>query len=242
MLLRRLLCVLVVFVGIGVAQAATTPLYTDTKNLPNETVVTLNLPKFDASSISVGPGQWVELTGVLVDFEVRLSDARVQLDNDSEYAQGGTAYVINTPQSFASSVTLLKTDFSTINLGDFGITSSEDFDLDPTTGDAVGQFNATGLGDYANWEPGTITAGNGGNISNLVWGNYLGTGDFQVSINALYLTSATFKGELGYFEGNTPTGTFYGAVQYSYVIVPEPMTLSLVGLGALALFRKRRSV
>lgn len=209
-------------------------------SLPNETLATLNLPKFDASAIPVGPGEWVELTGVNVAFEVRLAGARVELDNDADYPQKGTAYVSNTAQSFSSTVSLLLAGFSTINAGDFGLTASQSFDLEATTGDALG-FTATGLGDYADWQPGTLTAGNGGDIHSMVWSDYVGTGDFQVSIKSLYLTSATFEGAHGYFQGNTPSGTFYGEVEYTYVIVPEPATMSLLGMGAIALLRRRRA-
>lgn len=206
----------------------------DTVALPNDTNVTVNLSKFT--------GNLTDLTAIHVELELRLTNVQVQLDNDSTSSQVGTARIINTLKSeggFSSSVTLLKSDFDTINGGDLGINTSQVFNLDPTSGDTVGQFNATGSSDYANWSVSETTAGDSGNIASIVWEDYVGSGDFTITVNTTYVTSATFAGELGFFEGNTPTGELYANVTYEYV--PEPATLALLGFGGLLIRKRRRS-
>ena len=200
--------------------------------LVNDTNSTLTLSKFDTS---LGT-----LTNVWVQVEVRLTNARVELDNDAATAQNGTGRVWNTANSLTSTVTLLKTDFDSINKGDLAINTTQVFALDATTGDDTDVFNATGLGDYADWQPGTLTAGDSGDIASAVWAAYQGTGNFTITVNSTFLTTATFLGSYGYFEGNTPTGALYGKVIYTYDAAPEPASLSLLALGGLALLRRRK--
>jgi len=205
--------------------------------LINDTDITLYLDKIDLAPM-------YQLTNVYVEVEVRLSDARVQMDNDEVAAQEGTARVINTASSLTSTAVLLKTNYDTINNGDMGMSESQVYSLSETTGDPLGEFNATLDTDYANWQPGLLTAGDSGNISSSVWGSYEGTGQFSITINSTFVTSATFEGGNAYFEGNTPTGEFYAEVvyEYEYVDVPEPGTLTMLiaGLfGLLVIARKR---
>jgi hypothetical protein len=203
----------------------------DTQPLPGDAITTLHLSKFDTS---LGT-----LTNVWVQVEVRLSGASVELDNDAVEAQNGTAYVINAASSLTSSVTLLKADLDTINKGDLALTATQVFALSGTTGDAVGIFNATHLGDYAHWQPGTLSSGDSGDIHSIVWDGYKGTGDFTIDVNSIYLTSATFVGEHGFFQGNTPTGELYGKVIYNYI--PEPATITLLCIGTFALLKRKSS-
>jgi hypothetical protein len=234
---------LVVVLSLSFCMAATGSVFAgvvsfdDTQTLPSNVNTTLTLGKFDTS---LGT-----LTNVWVQLEVRLNDARVQLDNDAALAQTGTGQVLNVASPISSTVTLLKFDgvnFDSINAGDLGINVTQLFNLSATTGDAVG-FTATNLGDYADWQPGTLTAGDSGNIFNGVWGGYQGTGNFTITVNSAYLAGATFNGNDGYFQGNTTNGTLYGKVVYTYAAVPEPSTLVLLALGTvgLAVFARRRA-
>jgi hypothetical protein len=229
---RTLIILAALLVVTSIPAFATTTGGTDTKSLPVSTDVTLNLPKFDTA---LGT-----LTNVWVQLELRLTGASVELDNDGDLATTGTGYVVNTA-SLTSSVSLLKAvTFDTINNGDLTINASNAYSLGATTGDAIGVFNATGLGDYAHWQPGTLLSGDSGDIADFVWAGYKGTGNFTITVNSLFLTSATFAGGGGSFHGNSPEGELCGRVVYTYQPVPEPTTIGLLSLGAMSLIRKRK--
>jgi hypothetical protein len=213
----------------GTTQAALVLEDQETQNLPNETNITLNLSQFN--------GSVNDLTNVYVELELRLNGMEIALDNDADQAQEGTAHVLNTANSVTSTVNFLKTDLDTINTSDLTINASQVFNLTATSGDTVGQFDATGNGDYALWTPNTLTNGDSGNIHNSAWTDYVGSGDFSITINTTYLTSATFEGNDGYFQGNTPNGEVYAKVIYTYV--PEPATLGPLALLGFIGLRKR---
>jgi hypothetical protein len=234
-MMRKILIVFVaaLFVTAVPAFAATIP-YDDTKVLPVNTNTTLSLSKFDTT---LGT-----LTNVWVQIELRLSGTSVELDNDAIEAQNGTSYVINAASSLTSSVSLMKVGFfDSINNGDLTIIATQIFPLAGTTTDPVG-FTATLLDDYAHWLPDTLTSGDSGDIADIVWGGYQGTGNFTITVNSLYLTSATFEGSDGYFKGNTPNGELYGKVIYTYnpVPVPEPATMAILAIGALGSLKRKK--
>ncbi|HPR83731.1 MAG TPA: choice-of-anchor E domain-containing protein [Pontiellaceae bacterium] len=209
----------------GLLQAATVT-YTNSAVMNNDVNTVINLTKFDSS---LGT-----LTAVYVQYVVSIAGANVQMDNDSALAQNGTARVQNLVNSFSSGASTLSTDYTTLSKGDFQINASQVFRLSGTSGDTVGQFNITGNSDYANWTPGTLQAIGASDINSLVFSQYTGSGTYAVSINPTFTTTATFDGSDGYFQGNTPSGLFAGAVTYTYSPIPEPATASMSALVILA--------
>lgn len=201
----------------------------DTKAVPDGTTITLNLPKFNGS-IS-------DLTNIWVELKFDIFNAVVEMDNDSAAIGTGTAKLNSSLTTLTSTVNLLKDNFDSINAGDYIIAASEGFTLSATTGDTIGAFNATSGNDYKFHDFGTITKQDSGNIFNGVWANYVGTGDFQITIVANYLTGATFTGSDGYFQGSTPSGEIYAEVVYTYV--PEPATILIFAIGSLISIRKK---
>jgi hypothetical protein len=202
-----------------------------TKPLPDQVVTTLSLAKYN--------GNLADLTSVYVEVEFSLFNSVVEVDNDSVTSGVATAKVQSVIETFTSSATLLKSDFDTINAADFSILEQQNFNLDPTTGDAV-EFTATLDVDYGIFDPGTIAKSDAGNISSGVWGDYVGAGNFTIDVKSSYLTGATFDGSDGYFQGSTPNGEIYAKVIYNYEIVPEPATLCLLGIGGMLLRRRRK--
>ena len=208
---------------------ASTVTYTNIVTMNNNLDAVVNLAKFD---VSLGT-----LTGIYLEYVSQISGANVQMDNDSTFAQQGTAIVQNTVKTFSSSVSLAGTG---IVKGDMAVYEENIFNLGATSSDTVGVFNNTGNSDYATWSPGMLAGIGSGNVDSSVWAQYQGAGTFNATIKSVFITSASFDGSDGYFQGNTPNGTFSGTVTYTYSPIPEPASASMAILVLIAGFWVRR--
>jgi len=225
-----LTCLLIV----GSLQAATIG-YTNSVAMPNDQNVTVSLSQFDSS---LGT-----LTAVYIKYYVAIAGANVQLDNDSGSVQSGTARVQNLVNSWTGPNTLNASFGQIVETADMQLNESQTFALGATSGDTVGLFNVTGNSDYVNWSPGILEAGDEGFVNSVVWDSvYVGTGNIDSTINATYSTTASFDGSNGYFQGNTPSGTFTGEVIYTYTPIPEPATASMMIFATLLTLLIRRQV
>ena len=240
--MNKLLCVLAfAVVASCMVQSAhgagplTNPTDWDSVVMPDKTDVTLYLDKYD--------GQCVQPLDLIVEvwFEVRFTGARVEMDNDNPFSATGTGKVANVVTSFASPDVGLVMDLGppldVVDASDFGNVWSQTFNLGPSTGDPCG-FDVTGDVDYADYNPGPLSMGDGGVIAPVYESDYVGTGQFAVTINCEYLTGATFSGPWGFFNGSTPAGEFYGEVKYT--CIPEPFSVACLGLGAVSMLRRKR--
>ncbi len=232
---------------------AATVTFSDVVSMPNDTDVSIFITQFDtttdidsaegAANSTVG----ATLTKVTVTVKSIISGANVQMDNDSESAQSGTARVQNLVNSYSGPNTLNASFGQSIESGDMQLNQSQIFNLGATSGDSVGTFDVTGESDYAAWSPGVLEAGDSGVVDSAVYSSvYEGTGDLEFAINSTYTTSASFSGENGFFQGNTPTGQFFVEVIYEYDAaspVPEPSAyaalLGLVTLGYVCVRRRK---
>ncbi len=116
------------------------------------------------------------------------------------------------------SVTILDLDYLVRFLVE---TSAVDGDGNPIFGTQYGDFNLDGEIEL-------------GDLTRL--GTYYGVGDKWAEGNAnRYLDELIELGDL------TILGTYYGASNGGVDAIPEPMTLSLLALGGLALLRRRKS-
>lgn len=230
------------------ASYAETVTFNDTVTLLNDTDAVINLSQFDNGVGGVYEG--ATLNSVTVTFRVDVSGANVQVDNDSLTSKVATARVLNTVNSLTSTASLEQsTGFSSpvggADGGNLNFNETQIFNLDATINDTIGQFDAqVGEGDYASWSPGTLSESATGTIASSLNSDYEGAASVAYTINATYLSSASFEGEDGYFQGNTPSGEFFVSVVYDYtaaVVVPEPGTYALIaGLFAFTWMAVRR--
>ena len=205
-------------------------LYTQTFSVPLYSGVnaTLNFAKFDTSSGYI-------LNSVQLELGLLVTGANVQVDNDGGSTASGSTSVTVTKSSFSftggstalsgiGTLTAVGNTFS-------GLVSSSTINLGITSGDTVGVFNNTGAGDYSSWNaPDLIldTGDNGdGTYSPITMNNKSsyqasGGGTITTTLNAVIGSGTSFSGGSVYYQGNTPSATFYGTLIYD--VVPEPGT------------------
>jgi hypothetical protein len=123
---------------------------------------------------------------------------------------------------------------------------TQDFSLSASTGDAFGYTN-TGDTDWATYDPIAPAEGIGSGSYIGVVANAFGytttTLDESIAftVNTRYRTSASFSGDDGFFQGNTPNASYTVEVTYEYTPVPEASTYSaIIGFAVLGLVAARR--
>lgn len=216
---------------------------TDSLTLSNSANNVINILKFDtATDIDPTADSTVGATldSVFITVTVELANANVQVDNDNASRNTATASVTNLVNSF----TVGGVTANPLTAIDLQINEQQVFNLATTTGDALG-FNATSLGDYETWTPGTVSGETTGNFDGATatsLGYTTTTGQSIVfTLNSTFGTSASFSGANGFFQGNTPDGTYTVSVTYNYTPVPEVSAFSLLAsFSALAFMAIRR--
>jgi len=226
--MKKILIAVAALSTVGALHAATVT-YTNSVSMLSDQDTTVTLQKFDAATLGT-------LTGVYIEYVTSLANGSVAMDNDAGVAQNGTAKIRHFGLTFTPGASVE----SWITAANLTINRQQLFALGATSGDTIGQFDATGESDYALWEPGTLTATGSGNISSGVWGGYTGSGTFDTIVNAEINTTVTFTGLNGQVQYNTPVGTFSGKVIYTYSPIPEPATASMLGLAGLIALLVRR--
>lgn len=180
------------------------------------------------------------------------SEYKLIYDDDDQltwldYSNSGATY----PESLDWVATLNNPDELTINLNE-GYTASWDSTEWRLAGNATGVVNYYTRLVYTS-EMEDLYYNELGNILDDTELNY---GDFDNLFDAYYHMSAdaALAGQLGlswsprflFFSGvqeigsNSVNGGIYGMAVHPGAVVPEPVTLSILGLGGLALLRKRK--
>ncbi len=70
-------------------------------------------------------------------------------------------------------------------------------------------------------------------------GEYIGLDTFEVELRTASMFTATL--ESGFGQLKTEQGESEGTVTLTYIYIPEPTSLALLGVGSLVLLRRRRS-
>ncbi len=201
--------------------------------MQTEQDTTVSLAKFDDS---LGT-----LTQIYIEFVTQISNARVQLDNDSTGTVGARGNAACGISYFVTAANLTGTDIADNGSGLAIFKQSSLISLSPTSGDATNVFNATGQGDYYDWNPGIVKTKNSGLVDSGSFADYIGSGSFDTTINSSLSTGASIAG--GYFIGNSPVCVFSAKVIYTYSQIPEPATASLSVLVILvAVWIRRRFI
>lgn len=184
------------------------------------------------------------LTGVTVSANLLKSRGQLEVDNDS--ASSGTISLTHQViGNLTSSVSLVKTGGGS-SVGQSGsLTALNTFsaNVGVSSGDNVLTFNATLLADYVNFQPGSSTVSDSGNID-LAFINQYGFAGFQtfnITMGATQAVSATGLSALQQaFTNSIIEGDVRVVYNYTPAVVPEPASALLGGMGCLALLRRRR--
>ena len=228
---KALLCSIVVAVVLvaGPAMAAQiiqTEAFSGTPDLTR----TLTFDEFDDL------GGTLTLTSIQVSVSLSAIGGQLILDNDGESSASGSF-------DFGAKGDISSTDVSLLDAGLFPVTSevqaghNQAFSLDPNTGDGPSDFDPTAP-DGLQYNGGTETDSDSGLISGTVFNQYIGTGTYDIDVDVTQWQD--FGGLSGIEWAVTPVSAS-GNVTVIYNYIPEPATLGLLSLGALALLRRRRA-
>lgn len=192
--------------------------------------LTLTFAKFDSS---LGT-----LTGVTVGFTFVKSGGSLAIDNDGTL--GGSVLFRHDLEAYITS--------ATVNIGSSSIEetalarSSASFTVAANDGDSTGTFDVGGA-DYQVYNAVTRTTTFATeNIDSEFWGNYTGTGTYNIDFHTIQSYSASGVGGLqttGLAASVAPTVTV--TYDYTPAAVPEPASWLMVcaGIGGFLFYRRR---
>ncbi len=212
----------------GVGSAATIVQTNNYSFVPtNSAPLTFN--KFDTS---LGT-----LTAITIQTNVAKSGGSLFVDNESGTGASGTISQSVTVSLASSSVFLFDAAFQTIGTN-LSASSSYVATVGADDGDGLG-VQSTGP-DYDGTSFGTTaTTSQTKDVNTGFFGAYSGTGTYVIDVNGSqgFNTSA-----IGGAAVAIDPATAFGSVviTYTYTAIPEPSSMLLGGIGALALLRRRR--
>ena len=196
----------------------TTPAFTDS----------VNFNKFN--------GNLADLLSVKIKMELTVSGGNAIVDNDGEFNTTVEVTFGTTGSISSSDVTLLDGLFDPV-VASVGVLSVQNVNLDGNDADPTGQFDNDGGGDNATVNGPAGTEMNMGFINSVFFSDYVGAGTFAIDIDVD--TDFQVSGGSGVAGSFTPQ-IAEGSIMVIYEVIPAPSSAALLGLGGLAMARRRR--
>jgi hypothetical protein len=164
------------------------------------------------------------LESIQVSFTLQTSGGQLILDNDSPSAASGTF-------EFGAVGSITSTD--AYHTGAFNLTAN--------AGDSLGDYDPTPT-DGLQYDGGPETDTQSGLVNSLVWGGYTGTGAGTYNIKYSVTQWLDYGSVSGIEVAFSPVIASGGVtVIYTYTPIPEPATVSLLTIGALAFLKRKNS-
>lgn len=180
-------------------------------------------------------GGTLTLQSIQVSVLLNVGGGRFILDNDGEQGASGTF-------EFGAKGDISSTDVSLVDATLQPVTAelqavhSQSFSLDPNQGDGPNDFDPSSP-DGLQYDGGAETDSDSGFIGSLVFSQYIGTGTYDIDVDVTQWQD--FGGISGIEWAVTPV-TASGNVTVKYDYIPEPASMSVVCLGGVLTFLRRR--
>jgi hypothetical protein len=222
--------IIILGIVVMIAPAAMADIITQTKNFsgtPNYDAA-LEYDKFDTS---LGT-----LTAIEIVLNLVITGGSLSADNDGAQEAVITVVLGATAGISSTDVALINNLFQPV-INDASCSQSDTFYLDPDDGDGAGY--QPGGGDWDTLIGGMIMDSQSGFIAAAVFGDYEGIGSYFINVDITQLLD--FGGDGGVEGAFSPLASAGSMeVRYTYTPIPEPATMTLLGLGSLMLLRRRK--
>jgi hypothetical protein len=220
------------FITAGLASAAT---ITQTRIYGPNTPNMNGSLAFNKFNLALGT-----LESIQVSFTLQTSGGQLILDNDSPSAASGTFEFGAVGSITSTDVSLMDTLFLPIP-GQADAYHTGAFNLTANAGDSLGDYDPTPT-DGLQYDGGPETDTQSGLVNSLVWGGYTGTGAGTYNIKYSVTQWLDYGSVSGIEVAFSPVIASGGVtVIYTYTPIPEPATVSLLTIGALAFLKRKNS-
>jgi hypothetical protein len=178
------------------------------------------------------------LTSIQIILSLQISGGQLTLDNDSEESASGTFEFGASGSITSGDVGLVNSSFVAIP-GTVSTYNSEAFSLSGNVGDGEGDYDPTAP-DGLQYDGGIKTNSKSDFVGSVAWGGYIGTGTYDIDYS---VTQWLNYGGIGGIEYAVTPLSASGSVEviYTYDPIPEPATITLLTIGALALLKRKNS-